>query len=479
MTATAFNLVPAIPELIVLAMALLILMVGVFFPRCKSLPFFLSQLTLIVVTLVTWYTFYSFDVGKTTISFSGNFILDPLATFLKIFIYVTLFFTFIYSYIYNQDRKIPVTEFHVLSLLTLLGMMVLVSSHSLLTLYLGVELVSLATYAMVAMQRNKVGSAEASIKYFVVGALASAMLLYGMSMVFGASHSLNFAVIAHRATDPSNLIFVLGLIFVMVGIAFKLGAAPLHVWVPDVYQGAPTSVTLIVSTGVKISAFAMIIRLLTQAMPGLHMQWQDMLIVLSILSMLIGNLAALLQTNIKRLLAYSTVAQIGYMLLGIVAGTAQGYSAAMFFIVTYAIVTVASFGVLTVMSHSGFECENISDFAGLSSRSPLLALLILILMFSLTGVPPLVGFIAKVSVLEALIQAHFVWLAVVALCFIVISAYYYIRVVKIMYFDKSHSLAPLVCSPVVCIALSLNVLFALVVGIFPGWLFTITRMAFS
>src|SRR3990167_169768 len=441
MGAQMYYIIPALPEMVVLVMALITLMIGLFFPRHKNLSYYLSQITLLITAGLTGYMLVGWGVGvdQASVLFHGHFTLDRLAGVLKLFIYLFVFVTFIYSRQYNQQRRILNTEFYVLGLLSMLGMMVLVSSHSFLALFLGVELLSLPTYAMVALWRDRIPCSEAALKYFVIGALASGLLLYGLSMIFGVTQRLDITGIAMViAQAPANQYWVLvfGLVFIVSGLAFKLGAAPFHMWIPDVYEGAQSSVTLFIATAPKIAGFAMMIRLLVDTLPALHIQWQELLIVIAILSMGIGNFAAIVQTNIKRLLAYSSIAHMGYLLLGISCGTPRGYAAALFYMLTYAIMALGAFGMLTLMSREDFEAENISDFSGLNSRNPWLAFLMMLTLFSLAGVPPLVGFIAKVGILEALIKVHLVWLAVVAMFFAIVGAYYYIRVVKTMYFEE-------------------------------------------
>jgi len=476
------NLIPVIPEIFVVVMALITLLTGAFTVKRRHVVYYLSQITLIVVAWLTWHVYTDYDNAHTVLTFNNSFIFDRLSAVLKLFIYLSVFLTFLYSRQYNNDRKIPRNEFYVLALLSMVGMMILVSSHSFLTLFLGVELLSLPTYAMVAMQRDKARCVEAAMKYFVIGALASGMLLYGLSMIFGATKSLDMITIAQTiAATPASqhLILIFGLVFVIAGLAFKVGAAPFHMWIPDVYDGAPTSVTLFISTAPKIAGFAMIIRLLVDTLPGLHVQWQEVLIVISILSMGIGNFAAIVQTNIKRLLAYSSIAHMGYMLLGILCATQRGYAAAMFYTITYAIMTLGSFGMLILMSKAGVEAENIRDLAGLGNRNPWLAFLMMLMMFSLAGVPPLVGFIAKVGVLEALIMSHLVWLAVLAVLFAIVGAYYYIRVIKVMFFERIEKIPePIHYTLDLKIAITINCLAVLVIGIFPGWLFSLAHLSF-
>ncbi|MFW0094543.1 MAG: NADH-quinone oxidoreductase subunit NuoN [Coxiella endosymbiont of Haemaphysalis qinghaiensis] len=476
------NLIPALPELFILFMALVALMMGIFFVRYSQISYYLAQITLIVVFWLTWYVFSESEFSKTLFTFHRMFTLDHLSVYLKLFIYLVVFFTFLYVREYNQKRKIPTTEFYVLGLLSLLGMMILVSSHNLLVIFLGLELFSLSTYAMVAMQRRKTRCIEAGIKYFVIGAIASGILIYGMSMVFGATRSLDLTEIAAAVSQTpvhQNSILVFGLVFMTVGITFKLGAAPFHMWIPDVYEGAPSSVTLFISTAPKIAVFSMIIRLLVNAMPALQGQWYQMLVVVAILSMGIGNFAAITQSNIKRMFAYSSIAHMGYMLLGVLSGTKEGYAAAMFYIITYSLMTLGGFGMIILMSRSGFEAERIKDFAGLNNRNPWLAFMMMLTLFSLAGVPPLVGFIAKVGVLDALIRVHLVWLAVLAVLFTIVGAYYYIQVVKVMYFENPPVfLEPIQYSLEMKIAISINGLAILFLGIFPGGLYAFSHLAF-
>lgn len=481
-TMTLPNLIPALPEVWVLFMSLLTLMVGVFVSKHRQLPYYLAQVTLVVAAALTWFVFTKSDASQAVITLNNGFILDRLACILKMFIYVAAFFTFIYSGHYNRDRNVQALEFYVLGLLSTLGMMILVSAYNLLPLFLGLELMSLPIYAMVAMQRHKARGIEAAMKYFVIGSLASGMLLYGLSMVFGATKTLDIVSIAQIISSTplsENLMLVFGLVFVMAGVAFKLGAAPFHMWVPDVYDGAPSSVTLFLASGPKIAAFALAVRLFVNTMPALHVQWQELLIVIAILSMGIGNFAAIIQNNIKRMLAYSSIAHMGYMLLGLLCGTPAGYAASMFYVITYSLITLGAFGMIILMSRSGTEVETIDDFMGLSNRNPWLAFMMLLLMFALAGVPPLVGFIAKVGVLEALIEVHLVWLAVLAILFAIVGAFYYIRVVKVMYFENSDETLPaLTYPPSARIAITLTGLAVLLIGIFPGWLYTLSHLAF-
>ncbi len=479
MEMTLATFIPAGPEIFVLTMACIILLIDLFCRTKFNIAYYLVQLTLLIAAGLTWSQWSLAPV----VTFHDTFVLDKFAIVLKLVVYFLNFFVFWYSRQYTDDRNMLRGEYYVLGLLSTLGMMVLISAHNFLTLYLGLELLSLPIYVMIALRRDQGPCIEAALKYFVFGALASGMLLYGISMIFGATHSLDIQQVAHaidHITVSHNLILIFGLVFMLVGIVFKLGAAPFHMWVPDVYEGAPNSVTLFLSTAPKVAAFALAIRLLVQAMPELHGQWQQVLIVVSILSMAIGNLVAIVQTNIKRMLGYSSIAQMGYMLLGLLSVTKAGYAAAMFYSISYAIMTLGAFGLLVLMSGVGFECENIADFAGLNDRHPWLAFMMLLLMFSMAGIPPIVGFVAKLGVLESLISVHLVWLAVLALLFAIIGAFYYLRVVKVMYFDAPHpQMNSVSCGKGVGTAITINGLLVLLLGILPGFLFTICHQVFA
>jgi len=478
---TLISLIITTPEIFLLLMSCLILLNGVFSkdgaPR-KS--FYYAQITLLITAFLTWHIFSLLD-GQTIYVFSNMVIFDKLAVVLDILMLIAMFFTFWYSHLYNQNNFIPANEFYVLGLLATLGMMIIVSSVNFITLFLGLELMALPIYAMVALMRGQSRCIEAAMKYFIIGAVASGMFLYGISLFFGATHSLNLSTIAAAiAKMPANqdLILYVGLIFVIAGIAFKLGAAPFHSWVPDVYDGAPNSVTLLISAAPKLAAFGLAIRFLVYAVPGLHVQWDHVLIVIALLSLCIGNMVAVIQTNIKRLLAYSSIAQMGFVFLGLACGTERGDAAAFFYIITYALTSLGVFGMIALLSKTGFEANELSDFSGLGQRQPWLAFMMLLMMFSLAGIPPLVGFIAKLGILEALIKNHSIWLAVVAILFSIIGAYYYIRVVKVMYFEDIKNPEKIVCSNNLIIAMSINGLAILFLGIFPSGLFVLCHSVF-
>ncbi len=460
------NFVPALPEIFVLTMACAILILDLFIKdEDRIVTFVLSIGTLAGAMLLT----ISLSDGSRQLSFSDSFVVDPMGDVLKVFVYLITAVVFIYSRQYLKARDLFRGEYFVLGLFGVLGMMVMISSHSMLMLYLGLELLSLSLYAMVAFQRDSLKATEAAMKYFVLGAMASGMLLYGMSLVYGISGSLDLAEIGAFVTSNSDsLVLQLGLVFIVVGLAFKLGAVPFHMWIPDVYHGAPTSVTLYIGTAPKIAAFAMVMRLLVEGLGELHVQWQDMLIVLAVLSIAIGNVVAIAQTNIKRMLAYSTISHVGFILLGILAATENGYSSAMFYVIVYALTGLGGFGMIIALSRAGFEADKLDDFKGLNERSPWLAAMMLILMFSMAGVPPTVGFYAKLSVLQSVVQVDMVWLAVFAVVFSVIGAFYYLRVIKVMYFDKPMDTARIETGMDMRIVLSANSIAMLLLGLFPA-----------
>jgi NADH-quinone oxidoreductase subunit N len=463
---------PLSTEIFVLTMACIILIVDVFLSeQHRIVSYVLSLATLLVAALISG----SMLDNETAVVLNGTFVSDPMAALLKTSIFLITFGVFMYSRAYLVARGIFSGEFYVLGLFAVLGMMVLVSAHNLLTVYLGLELLSLSLYALVAFNRDSADASEAAMKYFVLGALASGMLLYGISMLYGTTGSLDIAEItaALSASGEMGMIQIFALCFIVVGLAFKFGAVPFHMWVPDVYHGAPTPVTLFIGSAPKIAAFAMALRLLEQTLGGLSADWQDMLTILAVLSLAIGNVIAIAQTNIKRMLAYSTISHVGFLLLGLIAGTAEGYSAAMFYAITYALMATGGFGMIILLSRAGFEADQLDDFKGLNERSPWFALMMLILMFSMAGLPPTVGFYAKLSVLQAVIHVDMVWLAVTAVFFSIIGAYYYIRVIKLMYFDEPETVEPLRPSTDLQIVMSLNGLAVLGLGVFPGALLTL------
>lgn len=477
MTFTAPNFTPAIPEMFLLAMTCLTLLVNLYVSdKHRKVAYYLAQLALLgtAVLSINQYSLAS------EITFNGSFIHDRLSDVMKLFIYLTGFGAFFYSQHYVKQRDIPQGEYYVLGLFSILGMMVLVSAYSFLTIYLGLELVSLPLYALVGLQRNRYSGTEAALKYFVMGAIASGMLLYGLSLLYGATGQLEIAAISKMAISAENQwLFSFGLVFVIMGIAFKLAAAPFHMWAPDVYQGAPTSVTLFLSSVPKIAALGMAMRLLVDALPSLHGQWQQILMIVAVLSFAIGNLTAIMQENIKRMFAYSAIAHMGYMLLGLVSGTDAGYSASLFYVIIYSIMSMGAFAMLIVLSKVGFEAEHINDFRGLNARNPWLAFMMLILLFSMAGVPPTVGFFAKFGVLKALVDAQYTGLAITALIFAVIGAFYYLRVITVMYFKEAEVETPVHYPVGIQVAVSINALALLALGLFPSALMTLCQAVFN
>jgi len=460
---------PLTTEIFLLTMACIILVVeAVMGQRRPQVTYVLCQLSLLFVAVIS---VYMLNI-ETLVVLGGTFVHDPMAALLKASIALITMGAFIYSRSYLTSQGRLRGEYYILGLFAVLGMMVLVSAHNLLTIYLGLELLSLSLYAMVAFDRDSASASEAAMKYFVLGALASGMLLYGMSMLYGATGSLDIAEIAKvlAGTDENSMILIFALCFIMVGLAFKFGAVPFHMWVPDVYHGAPTPVTLFIGSAPKIAAFGMAMRLLVETLGELAFDWQGMLTILSVLSLLLGNVIAIAQTNMKRMLAYSTISHVGFLLLGILAGTQEGYSAAMFYAITYALMAIGGFGMIILLSRNGLEADRLDDFKGLNDRSPWYAFMMLILMFSMAGVPPTVGFYAKLSVLQAVIHVDMVWLALVAVFFSIIGAFYYLRVVKLMYFDTAEETTPLDINADMQIAMSLNGLMVLGLGLFPGGL---------
>ena len=466
---------PAIPEIFMLFMICTVLLVDVFLkPEQRSITLYLAQASLLGALLLTVISF----TDERVLTFQGRFVRDPMGDVLKAFIYIITMGVFLYSRDYLKERGLFKGEFYVLGLFAVLGMMVMVSAHSFLTLYLGLELLSLALYALVAFNRDSGRSSEAAMKYFVLGAIASGMLLYGMSIIYGLTGSLDIAQIhaqitAYGGEGQARVGILFGLAFVIIGIAFKLGAVPFHMWVPDVYHGAPTPVAMFVGTAPKIAAFAMVMRLLVEGMGSLHADRQQMLILLSILSIGLGNIAAIAQTNLKRMFAYSTISHVGFILLGILAGTRQGYAASMFYTLVYALTSLGGFGMIILLSRKGFEAEEIEDFKGLNDRSPWFAFILMIILISMIGVPGTAGFIAKLAVLQSIIGVDQIGLAVYAVILSVVGAYYYLRVIKVMYFDKPDEVVPLSTKTDVNIFLSANGLIILLLGIFPSLLMSI------
>lgn len=475
------------PELVLLVMACVIALVdlGVNTPR-RTLTYVLTLVTLAVVAAME--AVYA-STGRTFYGFGNMIVVDPMGGWLKCFAALSMMVTLVYGRPYAADREmLRGGEFFTLSLFSLLGMFVMIGGHNFLVIYMGLELLTLSSYALVALRRDNAVATEAAMKYFVLGALASGFLLYGLSMLYGATGSLDlnevFKAIASRQVNYQVLVF--GLVFIVAGLAFKLGAVPFHMWLPDVYQGAPTAVTLVISAAPQLAAFAICIRLLVEGLLPLAIDWQQMLAILSIGSLLIGNLAAIAQQNLKRMLAFSTISQMGFLLLALMAGVVNGnqinaesaYSAAMFYAVTYVLTTLAAFGIIMLLARAGHESEEIQDLAGLNQRSPLYAGVMAIAMFSLAGLPPLVGFYAKLAVLQSLLaggQTGALVLAVFAVLMSLIGAFYYLRIVKVMYFDapEARNDYPIAAPGDAQAVLAINGLLILVLGVLPGGLMTL------
>ncbi len=467
---------------IFLAVATMVVMLAGLFADEEKTP--LSHwLSLLVVAATALIAIRDFPMSGTAYAFNHSYVLDPMASLLKCCAAIATFVTLVYSRQYSNQRGMLggnlSGEFYVLSLLTLLGQMIMISGNSLLVIYLGLELMSLSLYALVALRRDHTMSTEASMKYFVLGALASGFMLYGMSMIYGATGSLDLGKIAQAisAGNLNKMVLVLGLVFIVSGLAFKLSAAPFHMWAPDVYHGAPTSVTLLIGGAPKLAAFAIVMRVLVEGLGALAADWQQMMMVMAVVSLVVGNLSAIAQTNIKRMLAYSTISHMGFMLLGLLSGVFAGstiesatnaYSSSMFYAITYVLTTLGSFALILLLTRNGFEADNIDDFKGLNQRSPWFAAVMMILLLSLAGVPPMVGFYAKLAVLQAALAAGYLWLVVFAVMASLVGAYYYLRVVKVMYFDEPVDTAPIEAPGSLRAMLSLNGVAVVMLGVLPG-----------
>ncbi len=482
------NWLAVYPEILLLTMACVVALVDLWVTDPARRPtYWLTQLTLFVVGAI--HLAY-FNDGLTVYAMQDMVVADPMGHLLAFFACVAVMVSLVYARPYAESRELLKGELFSLSLFSLLGIFVMLSANNFLVIYLGLELMSLSLYALVALRRDHPVSTEAAMKYFVLGALASGFLLYGLSMMYGATGSLSipqvFEVISTGLPNKSVLIF--GVVFVVAGLAFKLGAAPFHMWVPDVYQGSPTAVTLLIAAAPKLAAFAITVRLLVEGMIGLAVDWQQMLIVMAIVSLLIGNLAAIAQTNLKRMLAYSTIAQMGFMLLGLASGVvnsntlsaANAYSSAMFYTVTYVMTTLGTFGMILLLSRQGHEAEEIKDLAGLAKRSPWYATMMAIFMFSLAGVPPTAGFYAKLAILQALVSTNvngYLLLALFAVVVSLIGAFYYLRVIKVMFFDEPSDQSMLNAPTDVRLVMSLNGAAVLIFGLLPGGLMALCAEA--
>jgi NADH-quinone oxidoreductase subunit N len=470
------KLMPASAEIFLLVMACVILIADLLIRQSGRLAtYMLVQLTLLGCSLITVGT----HENGVVYAFHNMYVDDLMSDVLKLLTYLAMSMMLVYSRQYLVVRGLFTGEFMVLALFATLGMMVMISANHFLTLYLGLELLSLSLYAMVALQRDSAIATEAAMKYFILGALASGLLLYGMSMLYGATGSLELGAVAqaiHSGAADKNLL-VFGLVFVVSGLAFKLGVVPFHMWVPDVYHGAPTAMTMLIGSAPKLAAFAFVARILVEGLQPLVQHWSGMLIILSIASMAIGNLTAIAQTNLKRMFAYSTISHMGFLLLGLLSGSIEGYGASMFYAVVYVLMSLGAFGMIMLLSREGFEADTLNDFKGLNQRSPWLAFLMLLLMFSMAGVPPTVGFYAKFSVLNAVVQSGHIWLAVAAVMFSLIGAFYYLRIVKLMYFDAPESHVPITAGQDTVLLISANGLAVLLLGLLPGTLMSVCAVS--
>ena len=471
-----YDLFTALPEMILLGMAMLVLIADLFLKQSNRIAIYgLSQMALLVAAYFT-FTTHAPGVGY---AFTGAFVDDAMSDILKLMIYIGTSLIFVYTRQYIQLRDMYRGEFYALVLFSVVGMMIMVSGQNMLTLYIGLELLSLSLYALVALDRDNARATEAAMKYFVLGALASGMLLYGMSMIYGMTGSLNLADINHAlmSTQKTHSVLILGLVFIVAGLAFKLGAVPFQMWVPDVYEGSPTAMTMLISSVPKLAAFAFVIRLLAQGLQTMAVDWQQMLLVMAVLSIIIGNVTAIAQTNLKRMLAYSTISHIGFVLFGLMSASINGFASALFYIASYVLMSLAGFGIILLLSRKGFEADKLDDLKGLNQRSPWTAFLMLIVMFSMAGVPPTLGFYAKFTVLQAALQAGFLWLVVFAVLMAVIGAFYYLRVIKLMYFDEPLDHHPIQAPADMRAVLSVNAFALLFLGLMPQGLMSLCAYA--
>jgi len=470
------------PELWILTMTCVILVVDLFIKEeRRAIIHLLAIATLIFAAIITLRFDYSQDHTATALAFNDSFIRDQMGDILKLFSYLVLAVVFVYAKFFMREFRMFRSDFYTLSLEALLGIMLLISANNLVMIYLGLELLALSSYALVAYDRNSRRGSEAAMKYFVLGSVASGLLLYGMSMIYGATGSLDLATISAVVSGEgaNDILLVFGLVFLVVGIAFKLGVVPFHMWIPDVYHGAPAAITLFISSVPKMAAFAMAYRLLDSGLSGLHSDWQQMLAVLAVLSMIGGNLAAIAQTNIKRMLAYSTISHMGFVLLGMLPGTASGFGASMYYVIVYSIMSAAAFGMVILLSRHGVEAENLRDFQGLNKRNSWYAAIMAMVMFSMAGVPVFVGFFAKWLVIKAALDAGLMWLALLAVVFSVVGAFYYLRVVKLMYFDDPPTDIPIEAPVDFRAVISVNGVMVLGLGIFSGALISVCMSSFT
>ena len=460
------NLLPAAAEIFLLGAVSVILLVDLLISDANRFATYaLTQLALLGCALIT----LALGQHEPQVTFHGLYIADTMGSVLKVMVYGSTAILLAYSRDYLRARGMLRGEMFALTLFATLGMMVMISAHHFLTLYLGLELLSLCLYALIALQRDSAPAVEAAMKYFVLGALASGLLLYGMSMIYGATGSLDIDKVAEgiRNARPDHSVLVLGLVFVVAGLAFKLGVVPFHMWVPDVYHGAPTAMTLMIGAAPKLAAFAMMMRMLAFSLGPMSADWQNMLAIMAVVSMGLGNITAIAQTNLKRMLAYSTISHMGFVLLGLLAAGPAGYASAMFYVSSYVLMTLGAFGMILLLSRKGFEADKLDDFKGLNQRSPWYAAMMLILMISMAGIPPSVGFFAKLFVLQAALQQGYLWLVVFAVLISVVGAFYYLRIIKLMYMDSPLDRTPLEPQFDTRVLLSLNGLAVLALGIVP------------
>jgi NADH-quinone oxidoreductase subunit N len=468
---------PVLPEIYLCVAICLVLLVDVFAGAAARR--ITPTLTLLVLAVGAALTLAYAQVGSRVFLFGGMYVADPLGTVLKLAGFLFVAVGLLYSRRYLEARAMLRGEYYVLALSALLGIFVMVSASSLLTMYVGVELLALSLYAMVAFDRDSGVAAESAMKYFVLGAIASGAMLYGMSIVYGLAGSLNFTDLAVQLTGTPGVGLIVGLVFIVVGVSFKFGAAPFHMWVPDVYHGAPSAVTLFVATAPKLASFALAFRLLAGGLGEVAPAWTQMLAIVAGLSLVVGNVAAIAQTSLKRMLAYSAIGNVGFILLGFVAGTSLGYAAALYYTIVYVLMALGSFGVILLTSRAGFEADELSHYRGLHSRDPLLAFLMLMLMLSTAGIPPFVGFWAKLQVLQALLAAGYLWLVVLAVLMSVVGAFYYLRVVKLMYFDSPEDLPAGDSGLAERLTLGLNAGAVLVMGLMPNALLALCILVLS
>ena len=476
------NMLLAAPEFWVLIMACVILCVDLFLDKeRRGIIHMLAMLTLVFAAIITLRADYSSADAASSVAFNGTFIRDQMGDMLKLFSFLVLGLVYIYAKFNLREFRMFRADFYTMSLFALLGVMLLISANSLVMIYLGLELISLSSYALVAFDRDSPRGSEAAMKYFVLGSMASGMLLYGMSVIYGATGTVDLYQVADavKVLGSDDLMLIFGLVFLVVGLAFKLGVVPFHMWIPDVYHGAPVAVTLFISSVPKMAAFAMAFRLLQTGLGDLQHDWSQMLSVLAVLSIVLGNLAAIAQTNIKRMLAYSTISHMGFVLLGLLPGTPSGYGAGMFYVIVYALMSAAAFGMVILLSARGVEAENLDDFKGLNQRNAWYAAIMAMVMFSMAGVPVFVGFFAKWLVIKAALDAGLVWLAIVAVVFSVVGAFYYLRVVKLMYFDEPVTEASIDAPVDFRAAISFNGVMMLGLGIFSGSLIQVCMSSFG